>query len=86
MLSASKFIDFFVYDILDCTLLIKKEKNFVKNIQIFNIKNAVEEILEILQDQMSLQKVKVEFKYKGFPKNIINRSNFLVKTDMKRVQ
>ena len=45
MLSASKFIDFFVHDILDFTLLIKAEKNFVKNIQLFNIKNAVDEIL-----------------------------------------
>ena len=50
MLSATKFIDFFVHDILDYTLLIKKEKNFTKNLSIFDIRKAVNEILEILYD------------------------------------
>ena len=45
MLPASKFIEFFVHDILDYTLLIKAEKNFCKNIEVFNIKTAVDEIL-----------------------------------------
>ena len=35
--SATKFIDFFVHDILDYTILNKDEKNFNKNITCFNI-------------------------------------------------
>lgn len=50
MLSSTKFIDFFIHDILDYTLLIKKEKNFTKNLSIFDIRKAVNEILEILYD------------------------------------
>jgi hypothetical protein len=37
MTSATKFIDFFVHDILDYTILNKDSKNFTKNIDIFNI-------------------------------------------------
>jgi len=35
--SSTKFIDFFVHDILDYTILNKDEKNFTKNITIFSI-------------------------------------------------
>ena len=45
--SASKFIDFFIHDILDYTLLNKKETNFSVTCAPFNIKEAIREILEI---------------------------------------
>ena len=45
MKNATKFIDFFVHDILDYTILNKDEKNFTKNITLFNMRSAVEEIL-----------------------------------------
>lgn len=35
--SATKFIDFFVHDILDYTILNKDGTNFTKNISLFNI-------------------------------------------------
>ena len=35
--SATKFIDFFVHDILDYTLLNEKEENFMANNTVFNI-------------------------------------------------
>lgn len=44
---ASKFIDFFVHDILDYTLLSKDSNNFTKNFTVFNIHEAVKEIIEI---------------------------------------
>ena len=44
MQSATKFVDFFVHDILDYTLLNKDDKNFTKNITIFNIKHSIQEI------------------------------------------
>ena len=47
MASATKFMDFFVQDILDYTLLNKDENNFIKNITIFNIKLAINEIIDI---------------------------------------
>ena len=59
MTSASKFIDFFVHDILDYTLLNKESKNFMKDKKVFNITEAVEEITDILEDKMSLKNIKV---------------------------
>ena len=45
MLSATKFIDFFVHDILDYTLLSREEANFSRNIDVFDIEKAVAEIV-----------------------------------------
>ena len=39
--SAAKFVDFFVHDILDYTILNKDEKNFTKQISVFDINMAV---------------------------------------------
>ena len=51
MASATKFIDFFVHDILDYTILNKDESNFNKNITIFNVSQAVNEIIDTLHDK-----------------------------------
>ena len=45
--SAAKFIDYFVHDILDYTILHKQEKNFAKDLQIMDIRNTIEEIIDI---------------------------------------
>jgi hypothetical protein len=59
MISAVKFIDFFVHDILDYTLLNKKDKNFAKDLNLFNIQVAVEEIVNILEDKAALKNIRV---------------------------
>ena len=66
MASATNFIDFFVHDILDYTIITKDEKNFTKNITIFNIKSAVHEILDALHDKVAMKEINVNVKFKGF--------------------
>ena len=80
--SATKFIDFFVHDILDYTILNKDTKNFTKNITLFNVRSAVEEIIESLEDKLKLKSIFVETRYVGFD----DEKCPLVKTDMKRLQ
>jgi len=57
MISAVKFIDYFVHDILDYTLLNKKDRNFVKDISIFSIRVAVAEIVSILEDKATMKNI-----------------------------
>jgi hypothetical protein len=38
---AAKFIDFFIHDILDYTILNKKDKNFEKSMTVIDIREAV---------------------------------------------
>ena len=45
MESATKFVDFFVHDILDFSMLNKEVSKFNKNITLFNVKQAVDEIV-----------------------------------------
>jgi hypothetical protein len=66
MISAVKFIDYFVHDILDFTLLNKMDKNFVKDMNIFSIDMAVEEIVNILEDKAALKNITVRKNYTGF--------------------
>ena len=48
IVSASKFIDFFVHDMLDYSILNQDEKKFTKDICTFNVKESVKEIIEIV--------------------------------------
>ena len=59
MSSATKFIDFFVHDILDYTILNKDDANFTKKITLFNIDFAVNEIVECLEDKVKMKKIVV---------------------------
>lgn len=45
--SATKFLDYFVHDILDYTMLNKEDKYFTKDIEKFNITEAINELIEI---------------------------------------
>lgn len=60
IVSASKFIDYFVHDMLDYTILNKDERNFTKTVEEFNIKNTIHEIIEILQDKISMKSIQVD--------------------------
>ena len=79
MASATKFVDFFVHDILDFSILSKEVDQFTKNITIFNIKEAVAEIIEILRDKTEMIKIDVKTMFEGF------ETDFIVKTDQKRM-
>ena len=54
MASSTKFIDFFVHDLLDFSILEKNEENFTKNISVFNMSSAVDEIIESLTDKAQM--------------------------------
>ena len=64
--SAAKFVDFFVHDILDYTILNKDSTNFKKQISVFDIKHAVNQIIEIQEDQINMKNINIKTQYKGF--------------------
>ena len=66
MSCATKFIDFFVHDILDYTILNKDSENFTKNLTVFNIEEAIHEIAGILSDKVELKQIKIQIKVAGF--------------------
>ena len=78
--SATKFIDFFVHDILDYTLLNEKEENFMPNNTLFNLETSISEIKEILIDKIKLKAINIDIKIKNFD------NDYIIKTDQKRMQ
>ena len=53
--SASKQIDFFVHDMLDFNMLDDGENNFIKAMSIFDIRDAVQEIIQIQKNQAQMK-------------------------------
>ena len=80
MFSATKFIDYFVHDILDYTILNKQEKNFTKNYEVSDIREAIREISDILMDKIEMKAIDLQHYYEHFDER------FLIKTDTKRLQ
>ena len=61
--SATKFIDFFVHDILDYTLLNEKEENFMPNNTLFNIETCINEIIEIMEDKVKMKAINININF-----------------------
>ena len=60
IVSSSKFIDYFVHDMLDYTILNKEEKNFMKTEDTFDIREAINEIIEIQEDKILMKSLQIE--------------------------
>ena len=66
MFSATKFIDYFVHDILDYTILNKQDKNFKKNFGVSDVREAINEIKDIMMDKIEMKEITFEDHYKHF--------------------
>ena len=77
--TASKFIDYYVHDMLDYSILIQDDESFSQNVTVFDIKNALEEIVDMYQDKVNMKFIKVDHFFKGF-------REFEVNSDMRRIQ
>ena len=76
IVSATKFIDFFVHDMLDYSILNQDDKKFSKDITRFSILDAVNEIKEIQEDKIKLKNINFQIQMKGF-----KHDKFKIKTD-----
>lgn len=74
-------IDYFVHDILDYTVLKGKKENFTKNIEIFDVKEAIDQVVNMLQDKAEMKQINIKTEFFGF-----EHQNNLIKTDEKRMQ
>ena len=79
LFSAVKFIDFFIHDMLDFSML-QKNANFMKEMNVHNIKDAVKEILEILEAKLTFKSIHVDLIYEN-----LGETEYHVKTDIKRM-
>jgi signal transduction histidine kinase len=62
--------------------------SFTKNITVFNMKNALQEIVEIQDDKAKMKGITITIIHRGFEEDEVYRGHagFAVKTDMKRMQ
>jgi hypothetical protein len=77
MNAATKFVEFFVNDMLDYAIINNADDNFMKNITVSNINNLLGEVTDTLSDKAKMKGIKVSTRIFGF--QIEEKS--LVKTD-----
>ena len=68
---AAKFIDFFVHDILDYSILNEDDKKFQKHVTMFDIREAVAQIVEILENKIEMKKIQIKSYTLGFDDHYI---------------
>lgn len=78
MTSSAKFIDYFVHDILDYTVLTNDSHNFIKNNTIFDIREAIQEMFQILEDKVAMKGIIVNFNFSSLG------NEFIIQSDLKR--
>lgn len=72
MVNAAKFIDFFVHDILDYTILNKDHNKFKPQNQLFDIRDAIIQIIEIQEDKARMKQINITTEYFGFEESSYN--------------
>ena len=77
--SSTKLLNFYVADLLSLSQINKKK--FRKNISKFDIREAVQEIVEIQRDKLSFNRINLKTEYLGF-----ENENYQVFTDKMRLQ
>lgn len=66
MSSASMYIDHFVNDMLDYSILSKGGERLEKSISKFDVRKSISEILEIQEDKIEMKNIDVQRKFNGF--------------------
>ena len=64
--NSGKFIKYFVHDILDFSILRNDGSKFVKDLKVFDVRDTIQEIIEIQEDKAALKDIKVEMVFRGF--------------------
>ena len=70
---------------LDYAILQKNDASFIKKMELFDLRTAVEDIIAILSFKIDLKQIEIRTNFENF-KNYKNEENFVVKTDSKRMQ
>ena len=52
ILTPTKFIDYFIHDVLDYTVLKKNKDKFIKNLAVFKVQEVFEEVMKIMKDKI----------------------------------
>lgn len=63
---SAKFIDYFAHDILDYSILHKDSTRFRKQMQVFDIRKAVTEIMDLQNDKVTMKGITVDTLYEDF--------------------
>ena len=60
MKTAGQFIDFFIHDVLDYSVLNNQSKNFIKSPECFEIREAITTVVQMVEDKTLMKKIEIK--------------------------
>lgn len=57
--NAAQFLDYFIHSVLDYSVLNGKSSNFTKNIDTFDIRDCINQIVDIMQNKANMKNINV---------------------------
>jgi signal transduction histidine kinase len=78
MMTAGKFIDYFIHDVLDYSVLNNESNNFIKVMECFEIREVIKIVIQMIEDKTKMKNIEIRTIFKD-----TNLS--LIKTDKKRL-
>ena len=79
MMVAGQFIDFFIHDVLDYSVLNNSSKQFIKTNEVFETKEAISNVIQMVEDKTKMKNIEIRTTFKD--ENDIK----YIKTDKKRL-
>jgi len=80
IMTASEFIDYFIHDILDYSVLNNESNNFIKVSECFEIREVIKVVIQMIEDKTKMKNIQIKTVFKGE-----NDDLSLIKTDKKRL-
>ena len=76
--TAGSFIDFFIHDVLDYSVLNNESNNFIKVFESFEIREVIKIVIQMIEDKTKMKNIEIKTMFKEDDLSII-------KTDKKRL-
>ena len=80
-MTAGLFIDYFIHDVLDYSVLSNETNKFIKVNECFEIKEAISIVIQMIEDKTKMKNIQIKTNFKQY----FNDDFSYIKTDKKRL-
>ena len=64
-MTAGLFIDYFIHDVLDYTVLNNKQNNFTKKSEIFETSDVLNIVMQMIEDKTKMKNIEIKTVFKS---------------------
>ena len=64
-MTAGQFIDYFIHDVLDYTVLNNEQNNFIKVSEVFEISEVLNIVIQMIEDKTKMKNIEIKTIFKS---------------------